>query len=180
MEPQGQRTGTERCPGEADLPGPEFPGRRAPTCPTCGSGTVPRPARGQGRRRLCEKDPQISPPSPTPKSWLKKIKSLPPASAAAASASRPARLSDPPVDASSSPVLGAAESRPHVTWICTRQEAATHPCPRGAIGGEQSSSDPGARQLPVSHLAPRLARTRFSESLPKGFFFFFLFFLFLF
>ncbi|KAI5129929.1 Sortilin-Related Receptor [Manis pentadactyla] len=45
-EQEGQRTGSERCPGEADLPGPEFRGRRAPSCPACGIGKGFRSARG--------------------------------------------------------------------------------------------------------------------------------------
>ncbi|DAA20832.1 TPA: hypothetical protein BOS_16384 [Bos taurus] len=45
-EQEGRRTGSDRCPGEADCQDRSSQGRRAPTCPACGIGKVPGPARG--------------------------------------------------------------------------------------------------------------------------------------
>ncbi|KAJ8780467.1 hypothetical protein J1605_011731 [Eschrichtius robustus] len=135
VEEEGRRTGSERCPGDADCQHRSSRGRHPPTCPACGFGQVPAAARGPRdfdppppRRRTpkprCLKKPvkkkKKSTPHPPPPTRGERRLGL-----AGVCCHLPARLRDPPADAGSSPVPGAAEPRTSVTWIFTRQEAAT-------------------------------------------------------
>lgn len=130
MEQEGQRTGSERCPGEADLPGPEFRGTLCPHLPSVQDRLSASTCAGAKRRRpasFLEKNPPIALPPPLPLKKRVKKKSHPPphrgscslclAGVRSRTPPGPARFRDPPVDAGSSPVPGAAESRTSVTWI---------------------------------------------------------------
>lgn len=176
MEQEGRRTGSERCPGEADCQERSSRGRRAPTCLACGIGKVPGPARGprddapplSPRRN----PPNLAPFTTTPKKAGKKVPPTPtPAERrlglAGVCSPGPARLRDPPGYAGSSPVPGAAESRTSVTWIFTRQEGATPAFPARSDWNPRSPLARAPRQVccPVTHSSPRRSPARFPERL---------------
>lgn len=178
MEEEGRRAGSERCPGDADCQHRSSRGRRAPTCPTCGIGKVPGPARGDLRPAFSPENPQTSLPSPPPlkKPVKNKIKNPPPPhpppsrgerrlGLAGVCSSLPARLRDPPADAGSSPVPGAAEPRTSVTWIFTRQEAATPAFPARSDWNPRRTVVRARTLIPA---APSLAFRRDPESPPEG------------
>lgn len=149
MEQKSRTTASESCPGEAALPGPEFRGTLCPHLPGAQDRESASTCAGAKRRRPAsslEKNPPTSLPSPLPlRKRVKKKKKIPltptpggaAASASQACAPGPRRglhgSATRPQTPVRAPVPGAAESQTSVTWIFTRQGAATPSFPARTV-----------------------------------------------
>lgn len=153
---------------------------------TCAGAKKRRPASS-----LEKNPPSLSPSTATPKKAGKKKKKKNPTTPARGSGclrlagvrSRPppgpAGFRDPPADAGSSPVPGAAKSRTSVTWIFSREGAATPSFRARSVRNRRTHAEHGVPACgPVTNSSLYRSPARFPgrlEGPPEGIFFFFFF-----
>lgn len=156
---------------------------------------MPRPARGPRNDApplpLRRTPPaSVLPPLPLKKRGKKKKKKNPTTPARGSGCLRlagvrsrpppgPAGFRDPPADAGSSPVPGAAKSRTSVTWIFSREGAATPSFRARSVRNRRTHAEHGVPACgPVTNSSLYRSPARFPgrlEGPPEGIFFFFFF-----